>query len=358
MVTYGIPILLILIAAVAEYLHVRRCRRLAYLAFGPTSRPRAWTAAAAPLRVLSLGLLCWSLIVLLQIDSSSWDELAGSRDANKNPHHLVIGIDVSPSMKLEDAGPGGKQPRGDRGRDVLRSILDRLDATQTRISVVAFYSSARPVVIDTVDMNVVTNILDDLPLEYAFETGKTNMYSCVDVAAEVAKKWPARSATLVIISDGDTLPPEEIKELPRAYASSLVMGVGNRYRGKQIDDHSSRQDGRSLEQLALRLRGGYHDVNEKHLPTERLRKIVASLSTIDTEAFELRDAALWAIGISASVLAFLPVALGWWGTAWHPQSASRSTFSPAINRLLDSKPCQRGNRTLATPRIRETENQL
>ena len=161
MVTYGIPIIVILLAALAEYAHARRCRRMSYLAFGPSGQPRSWTVAAAPLRVLSLGAMCWSLIVLYQLDAANRDGLLGARKKKQAIHHLVIGLDVSPSMLLEDSGPGGKQQRGDRGRDVLRSILDRLDAEQTRVSIVAFYTDARPVVVDTADMNVVKNILND-----------------------------------------------------------------------------------------------------------------------------------------------------------------------------------------------------
>ena len=93
---------------------------------------------------------------------------------------------------------------------------------RTRVSVVAFYSTARPVVIDTSDPEVIDNILDDLPLEHAFEAGKTNMYVGVQAAARMAETWRPRSTTLILASDGDTLPAVEVPTMPRSIASPCV----------------------------------------------------------------------------------------------------------------------------------------
>ena len=85
--------------------------------------------------------------------------------------HLVILLDVSPSMQLSDAGPGGQQTRAKRAAEILMSILNRIALEQCRVSVVAFYNGAKPVVIDTSDPEVVRNILSDLPLDQAFNVG-------------------------------------------------------------------------------------------------------------------------------------------------------------------------------------------
>ena len=134
---------------------------------------------------------------MLLIDAAPYSADAASKKGKRSIHHMVIALDVSPSMQIKDAGPAEEQTREDRGRDVLRSLLDRIDLQRTRISIVAFYSEARPVVVDTVDLNVVSNIIDDLPLEYAFTPGKTNLYKTVEAAAEVGKRWPKNSASLV-----------------------------------------------------------------------------------------------------------------------------------------------------------------
>ncbi len=53
-------------------------------------------------------------------------------------------------------------------------------------------------------MNVVRNVLDGLPLYAAFEAGPTKLSSGVNDALAYARKWKADSATLLVISDGDS----------------------------------------------------------------------------------------------------------------------------------------------------------
>jgi hypothetical protein len=56
---------------------------------------------------------------------------------------------------------------------VILSVLERVALEQLRVSVAAFYTGAKAAVVDTFDLEVVKNILNDLPLEMAFEPGKT-----------------------------------------------------------------------------------------------------------------------------------------------------------------------------------------
>ena len=55
--------LVVLAGCGAEWLHRRRVRRIARLAFGPNERPALWARAAPALRVLSLGAICWDLVI-------------------------------------------------------------------------------------------------------------------------------------------------------------------------------------------------------------------------------------------------------------------------------------------------------
>jgi Ca-activated chloride channel family protein len=342
--------------AAAEWLHARRVRRVARLAFGPAARPRRWVALVPALRAASAAAACWGLVVLYQIDRAQRDppepnERAASR-------RLVIALDVSPSMQLADAGPKGRQPRGERARDVLRSALERLDQQRIPTSVVAFYSDARPVVVDTIDPEVVANILDDLPLEHAFAAGKTNLYRGAQAAGQLGKAWPARSAVLLLVSDGDTLPPKEAPRLPAAFGGVLVVGVGNPRRGLYIDDHSSRQDVQSLQRLALQLGGTYNDANQRHVPTEGLRRLAAHDSLGKGPGLERREAAVAALSCGAAVLALLPLALALAGRMWRPSAAplrqpaaqaarSIAPHQPAAQATTSantSQPPQRGTR--------------
>ena len=67
MVTWLVPPAVMVLCAAAEFLHARRCRRMAYLAFGPAAGPRAWVAAVPVLRVAAVGAICWGLIVLMWV---------------------------------------------------------------------------------------------------------------------------------------------------------------------------------------------------------------------------------------------------------------------------------------------------
>jgi Ca-activated chloride channel family protein len=309
-------VLAMALLALAEWLHARRVRRVAYLAFGPRGAPRGWTALTPLLRVAAVGAIVWGLVTLLGIGAPPL-EAFGSGDL-RSLHHVVVALDVSPSMDLPDAGPKENESRGDRARDVIRSVLERLDARRTRTSIIAFYTTAKPVVVDTFDPEVTANVLADLPLEHAFAAGKTDLYSGVREAGKLAKEWRERSATLLIVSDGDTLPSQEMPTLSKAYSSVLVLGVGSPSRGTFIDGHSSRQDAQSLERLALRLGGKYYNATSRHLPSEVVTAAAAALPAEEKPPTDLRWLAVMATCIGSLVLALLPPLLTVAGTGHRP----------------------------------------
>jgi Ca-activated chloride channel family protein len=236
--------------------------------------------------------------------------------------HLLIALDVSPSMQLKDAGPEKIQSRASRAGEVMMSLLQRIAIEQVRISIVGFYTDAKPVAIDTFDMEVVKNVLDDLPISVAFEPGKTELIEGVRMAAEIARPWQPDSTTLVIVSDGDTMPDSGMPQLPRSISQVMVVGVGDARTGLYIDGHQSRQDASTLRQLAGRLRGDYFDANAKHLPSKSLATLAESLPLRDTTEKGRRELALVAVSVGGFFLAGLPVALALAGSPW--QSARQS----------------------------------
>lgn len=333
------------LAVVGEYFHGRRCRRIAHLAFGPKAQPRAWVQITPALRVLAVSLLAWGFVQLYVLAPKV------ARPAlmpDGGFRHLIIALDVSPSMQLKDGGEKKQQTRAQRAAEVLLSILQRIALDQTRVSVIAFYTDAKPVVVDTFDIEVVKNILSDLPLQMAFDTGKTSLISGVREAAAIAKPWKPGSTTLIIASDGDTVPDTGMPEMPRSIAQVLVLGVGARS-GQNIDGHLSRQDSSALSQLATRLRGTYQDVNEKHIPSKELAALAAALPMRDQNNKGKRELALAAVVVGASLLAVLPVFLALAGAAWRggvrtsfakqhsPAASNHSTSNPAGN---SDKPTQ------------------
>src|SRR5688572_18674566 len=105
----------------AEWLHARRSRQLARLAFGPAG-PRAWTRIAPSARVLAMTLLGWGLMQLYLLPGRVARPVLVPEGGYR---HLVITLDVSPSMQLKDAGPQQNQTRARRAAEVLLSVLER-----------------------------------------------------------------------------------------------------------------------------------------------------------------------------------------------------------------------------------------
>jgi hypothetical protein len=121
----------------------------------------------------------------------------------------------------------------------------------------------------------------------------------------------------LIVSDGDTLPAEEIPTRSPALDRVLVLGVGDPFRGTFIHDHISRQDRRSLSQFASQVRGEYLDVNQNHVPSDSLPS--GPLQRDSDDALAWRQLALLAVAMGCSMLALLPVALVLGGGSWNPQ---------------------------------------
>lgn len=295
----------LVVVSAAERLHARRIARAAHLAFGPGGRPRRWAQAAPWLRCSGTALLAWGAATLLSYDPvQSYGK--PKREASK---HLLVCMDVSPSMQLKDAGPEPeKVSRAIWSGKVVQGILDRLDTEVTRVTLYAFYTKALPVVVETFDKAVVSNALDGLPMYVAFEPGPTDMHKGVEKTLEQARVWPRDSAVLVIVSDGDSSANQAPIRLPDSIADTIVIGVGDPYRSTMVNGHSSRQDTDALKQLAARLGGYYHEGNTKHLPTRVLDKLTV-VSPRDGALPGLRELALVALGVGGSVVALLGPAL-------------------------------------------------
>lgn len=335
---------LVLVAIAAEHLHAQRCRRVARLAFGPTGQPMLWARLAPGLRVAALGSLGWGLMTLLLLTPKAHKM---GEIAEADYRHLLLVLDVSPSMRLEDAGPDGKQSRRKRAADLLTSFFERVPVHLYRVSIVATYTEAKPVVIDTRDLEVVRNILSDLPMQFAFPAGPTDLFAGLQEAAKLAHPWKPGSTTVVVISDGDTVPAKGMPKMPASVRHVLVVGVGDPNAGKFIDGHQSRQDASTLRQVAVRLGGTYHNGNEKHLPTDLLRQVTFAGSQSVLEKLTRREYALIACGLGALVLALLPFTLHWAGTRWLPgvprnraatisSRESRLRLSPTVAARVES----------------------
>ena len=307
----------LILATGAELLHHARVKRVARLAFGPTLRPSLIGSLSPLLRVLALGLLVWALTVLWLLPPKTHRAKLQEVDASERQHILLI-LDVSPSMRLRDAGLDQSLSRTQRSSALVQSLLKRVSDEKIHISIVATYNGAKPVVQESRDREVLLNVLNDLPMDQVFPTGKTRLFDGLEEGARIAKDWLPDSTTLLVISDGDTVPTSGMPKMPPSVGGTLVIGVGDPVKGSFISGRQSRQDVATLRQIATRLGGEYHDGNLKHIPTAMLRR----LGTLDTESGEfklsLREYALISCAIPAFILAFLPVVLHQFGSSWRP----------------------------------------
>ena len=315
------------LAGFAEWLHARRCLRLGRLAFGPETRPRAWTMLVPPVRVTALAAMVWALIALVAFEG-------GSRTTERNvaaTHHLLVLLDVSPSMGLEDAGNSGSDRRSARAAEVLKSVMERVPSDRVKITMGCFYSDSLLLVKDCTDPELVWNFANGLPLHMAYRPGKTDLVKSLNTAAGFVKDLPRKSTTALVLTDGDTLPDSGLKPLPSSITELIVVGIGDASRGTFIDGHLSRQDGASLSQLARRLGGRYHDGNLKQVPSELLRRLNATDERSERFHFSIRMIAVLTLGISAAVLCLLPLLLETLGSRWkaaHKRASGKAPLHP------------------------------
>jgi Ca-activated chloride channel family protein len=123
---------------------------------------------------------------------------------------------------------------------------------------------------------------------------------------------------VVVVSDGDTVPPTGMPDLPPSVNHTVFIGLGDPRAGQFINGRQSRQDAATLKQIAIRLRGVYHDGNQKHLPSDLLRDITALEAESAFRKLGRREYALAALALSSLLLATLPAALHRFGTRYRP----------------------------------------
>ena len=341
--TYPLAILIgvaaLLATALGEYWHVGRMCAMERLAFGPAGGPRVWTRAVPALRVVACGLLGWGLTILAFSEPNLLASISGGsgQEEEADPadvQRVILVLDVSPSMNAVDAGAYEKVRRRDRVMEVVDGVLSRIALSRTRFSVVVFFTSARPVVVDATDTNVVRNILDNLPLVWSFKPGETQLLSGLEVAGELAKDWPPASTTMFLCTDGDTVDFNQIPKLPRSIRKLEILAVGDPLVSTRVGAHESRQQAAVLRRLAAEVGGNYHDVNRRHMTTETLADLARVPPPPPAAGLQIKDVARTAIALGAVVLGVLPLLLQYLGSAWHPHRelpdhASRSELVAA-----------------------------
>jgi len=323
----GLPEILALVCFVvvlgAEVLHQRRIRSVAPLVFGPGRKPSLLVRWMPLLNALAGAICAWGLATLW-IATPKLRQAAEKTDPG-DLRHVIFVLDVSPSMRIEDAGSGGNERRSARVAAVLKQFFRTAPTDQALFTVIATYTDAKPVVVDTRDADVVLNITDRLPLSHVFEPGRTRIFTGLEEAARTAKPWPRASTSLILLTDGDTVPSTGMPPMPQAISEVVVVGVGATEKGSFINGRNSRQDVASLKQIAARLRGTYINGNIQPIPPALVDQLAGMPEKNVFQRLTRREYGLIAASTGAALIAILPELLMAFGTSWQP---GRRKISP------------------------------
>ncbi len=309
-----IALAVLAVMALAEWQHARRIGRVRYLAFGPRGSSAAWTLAVPFLNALAMTFVAWGLASLL------WHVEARIHNRStidyRDIQHLILVVDVSPSMGLTDGGSDQKLTRRERASQVVDSIFERIPLSQFRVTFVAFYTDAKVLLEDSADHEVVRHMLESMPMWHAFHPGKTNLFAGLDMAAKIARPWNPGSTTVLVLTDGDTVPATGMPQIPASVRNVVLIGVGDPQNGRFIDGHLSRQDISTLRQVANRLKGHYHNGNDKQLPSNIVSLITQRDENQNAARWGRREYALAAVLVGSTILSTLPLLLHYFGTAF------------------------------------------
>ena len=307
-----VPIALVVV--LAEWIHFRRIKRIKRLAFGPKSGPAIWTYTAPVLRVLGISLASWGFLSLLLVVQS---RVHNKNEIPENEYkHLILVVDVSPSMHLKDAGPDSDLSRRKRSSDILESLFNRIPMRQFKITVIGVYTDAKMLLKDSKDHEVVRHIMEKMPMYHAYKPGKTKLMTGINEAAKVAKGWSPNSAYILMLTDGDTVPTTGMPNVPASVAETFIVGVGDTNSGTFIDGHQSRQDVNTLRQVANRLRGQYHNGNQKHLTSQLVSRFTQVDDEERVEKWTRREWALLAVVLGSGIFSLVPILLHYFGMAY------------------------------------------
>lgn len=260
----------LLVAVVAEGLHLWRCHRLRHLTFRDSRFPWGALATLAAARITGIALAAIG-IVWLSAGTASLPNLNSAINPQETDRVIIL-LDASLSMRLQDAGPSGNQNRGERAADLIRDLLHAEERRLPRTTLMVFAHRATPLAIDTIDWNVLRHAINNRDLsESLFADEETHIATVLQQVCEHVAELPARSTVLMLVTDGDSEDRLDRMELPPSIRDVLVVGIGSDA-GKIIDNSLSRQDAPTLQGIANAMGGQYINANIDPLPADALRR--------------------------------------------------------------------------------------
>lgn len=315
--TVFIAFIIFIFALVAEYLHILKCKKVEKLSHGKHNKARTWTLIIPWVRCIAVYLIAWGLITLFKIDPSVHQK---SPSDDKELRRIIIIYDISPSMQVPDAGTSKQTTRRTRAANQCVKILNSLSPAEFMVSIIAVHSDAKAVVINGKDLNVVHVILKDLPIEYAFKKGQTDLISGLKKASEMCKMWPKDSTALMVFSDGDTVDKENLPKLPNAIDKVFVFGLGHPFKSSRVGSAYSKQEKSALVKIARRYRGEYLNINKDNIPEQMVEGIADPMIFTGTGKIGSKEVATSSILLGSIILSLLLILQQMFGSAWKTAS--------------------------------------
>ena len=200
----------------------------------------------------------------------------------------------------------------------MQSFFKRVPMEQVRLSLVAVYTDAKPVVVDTKDVDVVRNFLDGLDMYYAFDSGQTELFDGLIEAARIAEDWRPRQH-------------DARAHQRRRYRSRIGHAQDAPFRRWGARRRSGRSEDGEVHRWAAVAAGhvdaapdrvaARRDVSRRQPEPPPIETILSLTDVQSEDPFEQltrREYALIACALGVSALAFLPVLLQLFGTSWRP----------------------------------------
>ena len=213
----ALPLILAVLAVV-----IARLRRSQWQAFAADRlRPILIKRRSPVVRWISFSLLllaCISLVIALARPL----EKAGTREEKILSRNVLIALDLSRSMRVQDVKPD----RLSRAKIAIYELLDAIP--NERVGIIGFAGSAYVYAPLTVDHAAVRQTVEQIDENWA-TLGGSNLKDAVELAIDTLKKTGQKQNALVIFSDGekhDESLDDIASEAKLAGVNILAIGIG------------------------------------------------------------------------------------------------------------------------------------
>jgi len=243
---------------------------------------------------------------------------------NREGVDIVVALDVSDSMLVEDAETGGKLSRLERAKREIADLLDLLEGD--RISLVAFAGTAFVECPLTLDYGAAEIFLDAIDTELIPVKG-TDLAQAIEVSLSAFEGGAANSQAVILITDGEDhsgRATEAAQEAKIAGVRIFTIGIG-RDEGAPIPDQGggfrrdrrgemvlSRLDEPTLQKVALETGGRYvrsvtGDVDLEQIYSQGIKAILEDQELGSKRRQRWEERFQWSVALALVALMLEPL---------------------------------------------------